>query len=90
MSVFDALPEIEHGIEGVWSGTIATSAINGFATVMVIVPSLGGNQTRFGPCRWVIKGIDLSARGDACLVVWDEKQKPFVIAWWSGSEGGVS
>jgi hypothetical protein len=89
MTIFDDLPAIQHGIEGVWSGIIATAPINGNAPVMVLVPGID-SQTRIGPCRWVKKGTDLPNRGDACLVVWDEQQKPYVIVWWSGAEGGIT
>lgn len=52
-------------------------------TVYVVLPSFDTNL-KWGPCKWMPRGntIDLPNRGDECLVVFDETQTPWIVAWW--------
>jgi hypothetical protein len=79
-SIHDDFPE-PATLDGVWSGVIARSATDANDTVDVTINALG-NKHRFGPCRWVTKESTLPTRGKDCLVVFDESDTPFVIAWW--------
>lgn len=84
MSLYDDIThsQTEGGLDGIWSGTVATNAAGMTSTVEVLIGAFDAKH-RFGPCRWMARDATaLPERGDSCLVVFDEKQRPFVIAWW--------
>jgi len=80
MSIYDDLPERET-LDGVWRAIIATPAASANDPVFVTITAFD-NKHRFGPCRWVTKEAILPSRGDDCLVVFADDQRPYVIAWW--------
>ena len=63
-------------------GTIAQSAADLTDLVPVILPDFDPNQ-QWGPCRWQSRdAVSLPARGDACLVIFDNQRNPWIVAWW--------
>lgn len=65
-----------------FSGRVAVGASDMGDRIMVIVPAIDETQ-RIGPCRWQARDeTSHPARGDACLVAFDEQSDPWVIAWW--------
>jgi hypothetical protein len=51
-------------------------AENDGGDLYVIVPEFDP-QLRFGPCEWI--GPTGAARGDLCLVLFDDEREPWVI-----------
>lgn len=50
--------------------------------VYVTIPAFDP-QLQWGPCRWQSRdATSLPGRGDACLVVFDENQEPWIPLWW--------
>lgn len=65
-----------------WSGIIASNP-NDFADpVQVTIPGL--EATLRWKCRkWQARNdVDLPQRGNPCLVMFDENNDPWVVAWW--------
>lgn len=82
MSVFDGIPMRETLSGTAWYATIATNAIDLSSSVDVTIPAFDKNL-RFGPCRWQSRdATSLPARGDECLVIFDDRKQPWVVAWW--------
>jgi hypothetical protein len=68
---------------GTWRAIVATNATDLDTEVMVIVPAFHP-QLQWGPCKWMPRGDSISfpTRGDQALIVYDEEQTPWIIAWW--------
>lgn len=63
-------------------GIIAAPAGDFNTFVPVIIPEFDPNL-QWGPCRWQSRDeISLPAKGDECLVVWDSRREPWIVAWW--------
>jgi hypothetical protein len=80
MSLYDGLPNQET-LDGFWSGKIANDPGSIEEPVFVTINSFSKIH-RFGPCKWTERVDKLPARGDDCLVGFDENQRPYVIGWW--------
>lgn len=66
----------------VWAAVIAANATNLADTLPVTIPSLDGN-IRWEECKWQSRdNFSLPQRGDQCLVVLDEDEALWIIAWW--------
>ena len=66
----------------VWRGTIAKAPSGDYGTVEVLIEAFD-NTHRFGPARWGPRdALGLPERGDPCIVVFDEQDRPYVIGWW--------
>ena len=66
----------------VWRGTIAKPPSDAYGTVEVLIDAFDKTH-RFGPCRWGPRDeAGLPERGDICIVVFDEQNRPYVIGWW--------
>jgi hypothetical protein len=50
--------------------------------VMVSIYIFDGGEMPFGPCPWMPRGRDLPSKGDTALVIMDEEEEAWVIAWW--------
>lgn len=51
--------------------------------VYVKFPDLDGGQHLHGPCRWMAQNaIDKPSAGDEALVVFDDRMRGWVLAWW--------
>jgi hypothetical protein len=50
--------------------------------IPVVIPEFDPTLT-WGPCRWQSRdGTTLPAAGDECLVVFDNRRQPWIVAWW--------
>jgi hypothetical protein len=66
----------------VWRGTIAKAPTDEYGTVEVLLDAFD-NKQRFGPAKWGPRDeAGLPERGDPCIVVFDEQNRPYVIGWW--------
>lgn len=69
-----------------WRGEFAATAANVSARLPVLIPGIDGAR-QHGPARWapVVDAAGLAvlpARGDDCLVGFDDEHEPWVIGWW--------
>jgi hypothetical protein len=63
-------------------GTIAKGATDFTDLLPVILPEFDPHQ-EWGPCRWQSRdATSLPAKGDACLVIFDNRREPWIAAWW--------
>ena len=68
--------------DGPMYGQFATAPGSITEKVYVIIPDLDV-YTKFGPCWWQTRdAVSLPNVGDKCLVIFDNRQYPWVIAWW--------
>lgn len=82
MSTFDDIQvPPSNALDGLWSGEIATTAQDADDTVEVRIRAFD-DRYRFGPCKWMGRGGALPERGNECLVMFDERQRPFVVSFW--------
>lgn len=80
-NIADDFPR-EESLSTVWRGTIAKAPVDEYGTVEVLIDAYDGVH-RFGPCRWGPRDPNgLPERGDTCIVVFDEQNRPYVIGWW--------
>lgn len=88
--IYDDKPKYER-LDGLYSGRFANDPSDFDDPAFVIIPTLS-KMNRIGPCPWTpVQGTSLPTRDDPCLVGYDEKENPYVIAWWpqvGGSPGG--
>lgn len=65
-----------------WFGRIATTPDDMADKVMVTLPGFDP-LLQFGPCRWQSRdATSKPERGDPCLVLQDDRDDHWVIAWW--------
>lgn len=65
-----------------WYGQIAEDVTDFNVKAMVVLPDFAPN-TQLGPCFWQARnGVDLPERGNRCIVVFDNRQQLWIIAWW--------
>jgi len=80
-SVFDDLPGREP-MARTWAGKVAIAPTSPSGRIWVVLPDLDPH-IRVGPCRWQTRNdTDLPARGDDCLVIFDNDREPWVVTWW--------
>jgi hypothetical protein len=64
-------------------GRIANTPATPDAQLFVTIGSFDGHRQQWGPCRWSPRpGGDLEglpARGDDCLVLFDEHEEPWIL-----------
>lgn len=66
----------------VWRGVIATTAADFDERIAVTIPDLDPNL-RIEGCRWQARdAVSLPARGDTCLVIFDNNKEAWVVCWW--------
>jgi hypothetical protein len=68
---------------GVSAAVVATSALDLTDTVEVVIPEFDPKQ-RWGPCKWMPRGdiTTLPARGDECIIIFDNNRDIWIIGWW--------
>lgn len=69
----------------IWRGLISSNPINVNTKVTVTLPDLPdpGDKLRLGPCKWQSRDeVSLPTIGDECLVIFDNTNEPWVVAWW--------
>jgi len=61
-------------------GTVAIDVESVDDDVYVTVAAFDGNRQQWGPCEWAPRTADgLPKRGDDCVVLFDERDTPFVV-----------
>lgn len=61
-------------------GEVAVDVADVNTDVEVVVPTFDGSRIRWGPCDWAPRTADgLPRRGDPCVVLFDERETPFVV-----------
>jgi hypothetical protein len=66
----------------VWRGMVAQAPVDFADRISVIIPDMNKDLV-FPDVRWQTRdSISLPARGDACLVLFDNDHEPWVVAWW--------
>lgn len=79
--VRDLLPETEQHLAA-WFGTVSVAPADLTDFVTVILPEYD-SDLQWGPCRWQSRdATSLPAIGDECLVMFDNRKNPWVVAWW--------
>jgi len=74
--------EVPVSQDGAWFATVATSAGALSDLIEVVIPAFSTTH-RWGPCRWQSRDdTSLPARGDQCLVIFDDKRQPWIVSWW--------
>jgi hypothetical protein len=65
----------------IWFGQFfeAPASLADLATI--IVPDYD-TTIHWSNCRWQARGSTLPAKGDECIVVFDNRNQPWVVAWW--------
>lgn len=84
MSVYDDTEPVQH-MSKVWRGLIAANVADLTSKAYVTIPDMDpdGPGIRIGPCRWQSRdAVSLPVRGDECLVIFDNDNEPWVVAWW--------
>jgi hypothetical protein len=80
--LYDRIPA-RQGLPKQWVGAFVPPIPNSFDDLAyVIIPDLD-SQLKVGPCRWQARDtVTLPASGDEALVVFDNDNSPWVVAWW--------
>lgn len=66
----------------VWYGIINTTVTEFDQRVRVIIPEFD-EHLWWGPCRWQSRdATTFPQKGDECLVIFDNRREPWIIAWW--------
>ena len=77
----DILPERLDG-RLLWYGTVAKTCTDITQAIPVIIPEFDP-MLEWGPCLWQSRdATSLPAKGDRCLVAFDNRRNPWVVAWW--------
>lgn len=71
------------GINGHF-GLVSRAPADFAHSLFVTLPDFGSDQDlEWGPCRWQSRdATTLPAKGDQCLVLFDNNKEPWVVAWW--------
>lgn len=70
---------------GVYRGVFTKTLADDTSTAEVIIPAID-TVTTFDGARWQPRGAaDYPAKGDDCLVAFDEESVPWVVCWWPAS-----
>lgn len=70
------------GLTGTWSAIVAEPATDMDTKIHVVIPGFS-DGLQVGPCRWQARdATSLPARGDRCLVTFDDHHEPWVPIWW--------
>lgn len=65
-----------------WYGKVARSATDLSDLIPVILPEFDPTL-EWGPCRWQSRDLtSLPAKGDECLVIFDNHRNPWIVSWW--------
>jgi len=66
----------------VWFGTFSAAVVDIADLASVILPDFD-TQLTWGGCRWQSRdATSLPAKGDECIVMFDNRNQPWVVAWW--------
>jgi hypothetical protein len=68
-------------LKDAWKGIINSNPPDFATRVTVIIPGLDPGL-ELGPCLWMPRdAVSLPAKGDECLVIFDNEREPWVVAW---------
>lgn len=82
MSDFRDLFEEHEDQAPLWYGTFAADVDDLTDLAPVIIPEFDPGL-QWGPARWQARdSVSLPRKGDSCLVAFDNRREPWVIAWW--------
>jgi len=87
LSIYDDLPPHSR-LDGVFAGEFATPLPASQADPAFAIVYFLSDQHKIGPMPWSPADQDghLPVAGSKCLVAYDERENPYIIAWWpSGS-----
>lgn len=74
--------EADTGLSGSYAGRVAVGATDMGDRIWVTIDAFADGR-RYGPCRWQSRDdTSLPARGDRCLVIFDDNQEGWVTVWW--------
>ena len=77
----DLMPDPEEQAP-LWFGTFAKDVMDFTDLAPIIIPDFD-THLQWGPARWQTRdATTLPQKGDLCLVVFDNRRQPWVIAWW--------
>lgn len=62
-------------------GTINTTPV-GLDDMVYVTIAAAGETHRFGPCRWMPRGMEMPQEGDECVVQLDNRQQFWITSWW--------
>ena len=84
MSIFEDInADNQRVVRQAWYGTVAKTVANINDLMEIIVPELAGSEFKITEARWQSRdALSLPVRGDECLVVFDNRSNPWVVAWW--------
>lgn len=67
---------------GLVYGTIAVAPSDINDLIPVTIPDFDPDL-QWGPCRWQSRdATSLPAQGDPCLIAFDNRRDPWIVAWW--------
>lgn len=79
--LFEDLPQTTEG-RIIWFGTIAETITEFNQRCRVIIPEIS-RTTQMKGCFWQARdGTSMPQRGNRCLIAFDNRRQPWVIAWW--------
>ena len=79
--LYDDLEPVRH-LGKIWRGSFARNVASLSARAYVILPDMDPSL-QIGPCRWQSRdAVSLPVRGDDCLVIFDNDNEPWIVAWW--------
>lgn len=84
MSVFHYKQKVQDPDESIeiWFGKIARNVGDIDEKCYITLPDYAPDQ-QLGPCFWQSRdATSLPARGDRCIVVFDNRGQLWVLAWW--------
>ena len=65
-----------------WLGRVVTTAESASDDVYVTIRGADRGRYRHGPCYWTpIDGDTYPSAGDPCLVLIDDDETPWIVAW---------
>lgn len=66
----------------IWFATIAKTVTDFNEKAMVLIPEFSPHN-EVGPCFWQARNsTDMPQKGHRCIVVFDNRQQPWVLGWW--------
>lgn len=67
--------------ERLWFGQFAKAPASLADPATIIVPDYD-ETLHWSNVRWQARGAVLPVKGDECLITFDNRNQPWVIAWW--------
>jgi hypothetical protein len=82
MDLRDMRPTPQRPESRLWYGTVAETVTALDDDLLVILPDFDPRHL-WGPCKWQSRdAVSLPSKGDECVVAFDNRNNPWVLAWW--------